>query len=252
MLSIQQAAKLAGTTSRALRHYDDIGLVPPSRFGTNGYRYYDDDALVRLQRVLLLRELGLGLPQIGELLDAEVPASSALRIHLELLRGEQRRLGRQIAAVEHTIDALTHGGDLMPSVMFDGFDHTQYRQEVEQRWGERAYADASAWWRDIGSEQRAVWKAEVERLNADWTAAAADDAVEPHCAVGQELAARHVAWLRSIPGTPAAGAEGDLDGYVRGLAQLYADDERFAANYGGLHGARFVRDALLSYLDAAR
>ena len=46
--SIQEIAKLAGTTSRTLRHYDDIGLVAPARIGSNGYRYYDDAALVRL------------------------------------------------------------------------------------------------------------------------------------------------------------------------------------------------------------
>ena len=39
--SIQQIAKIAGTTSRTLRHYGDIGLLPPSSIGHNGYRYYD-------------------------------------------------------------------------------------------------------------------------------------------------------------------------------------------------------------------
>ena len=72
--SIQQIAKLAGTTSRTLRHYDDIGLLPPSSVGHNGYRHYDRDALVRLQRILLLRDLGLGLPQIGEVLAREAVA----------------------------------------------------------------------------------------------------------------------------------------------------------------------------------
>ncbi len=66
--SIQEIARLAGTTSRTLRHYDDIGLLPPSRIAPNGYRHYDAAALVRLQRILLLRELGLGLPQIAEVL----------------------------------------------------------------------------------------------------------------------------------------------------------------------------------------
>ena len=70
--SIQEIAKLAGTTSRTLRHYDDIGLLPPTRIGGNGYRYYDDDALVRLQRIMLLRDLGLGLPAIADVLDARV------------------------------------------------------------------------------------------------------------------------------------------------------------------------------------
>src|SRR6478735_804597 len=67
--SIQEVARLAGTTSRTLRHYDAVGLLPPSRVAANGYRHYDADALVRLQRILLLRDLGLGLPAIREALD---------------------------------------------------------------------------------------------------------------------------------------------------------------------------------------
>ena len=66
--SIQDIARRAGTTSRTLRYYDAIGLLEPSRIGSNGYRYYDQAALVRLQRILLLRELGLGLPAIAEAL----------------------------------------------------------------------------------------------------------------------------------------------------------------------------------------
>ena len=66
----------------------------------------------------------------------------------------------------------------------------------------------------------------------------------------QALAARHVAWLRGIPGTPAATPGGDVAGYVRGLGELYVADPRFAANYGGQAGAEFVRAALAAYADA--
>jgi len=81
--SIQEIAKMAGTTSRALRHYDDIGLLKPSRTGHNGYRYYDGPALVQLQRILMLRELGLGLPAIAEVLNRETDTVKALSGHLE-------------------------------------------------------------------------------------------------------------------------------------------------------------------------
>ena len=100
--SIQEIARLAGTTSRTLRHYDDIGLLPPARIGANGYRYYDRDALVRLQRILLLRDLGLGLPAIARVLDDQRDAAPALRDHLRWLRVERERLARQIASVEST------------------------------------------------------------------------------------------------------------------------------------------------------
>ena len=98
MWSVQQVARAAGTTSRTLRHYDDIGLLPPARVGANGYRYYDDDDLVRLQRILLLRDLGLALTTIAEVLDGERDAVAALRTHLDLLVQERERLDRRIAS----------------------------------------------------------------------------------------------------------------------------------------------------------
>lgn len=247
--SIQQIARLAGTTSRTLRHYDELGLVPPSRIGSNGYRYYDEHALVRLQRVLLLRELGLGLPQIADVLAQEYDEASALTTHLSLLRQEQDRLARQIAAVEHTINALRGGEELMAETMFDGFDHTQYKDEVEQRWGKDAYARSNAWYQGMSDEERRDWLARAEQLSLDWIAAAEAADITPDSPQAQDLAHRHIDWLRGIPGTPAAEPGGDLVAYVRALAEGYVADERFAANYGGVDGASFVRDALLAYIE---
>ena len=248
--SVQQIARLAGTTSRTLRHYDDIGLLKPSRTGVNGYRYYDQDALVRLQRILLLRELGLGLTAVAEVLDRESDAETALGRHLAWLHKEQDRLARQIASVRQTIEAVKEGGGIMAENMFDGFDHTQYKEEVEERWGKDAYAASDAWWREMQASEREAWKRRSHELAGDWTAAATSG-VTTDSSEAQELARRHVEWLRGIPGTPAAvpagGGTRDIKGYVAGLAEMYVADPRFAANYGGAAGAAFVRDALRIY-----
>ena len=245
--SIQEVAKLAGTTSRALRHYGTIGLLEPSRVGHNGYRYYDEESLVRLQRILLLRELGLGLPAVAEVLEQQEDQAAALRTHLAWLRQEQDRLARQARAVESTIEQLEGGGQLMAQDMFDGFDHTQYKEEVESRWGAKAYADSDRWWRGLGTEGQQEWKGRVARLMDDWRAAAASGA-SPESDTAQTLAARHVEWLGSIPGTPGY-PEGPAKAYVLGLADMYVADERFAANYGGADGATYVRDALRAYAE---
>jgi MerR family transcriptional regulator, thiopeptide resistance regulator len=247
--SVQQIAKLAGTTSRTLRHYDDIGLLKPSRTGENGYRYYDQEALVRLQRILLLRELGLGLPAVAEVIGSESDAAAALGRHLAWLRQEQERLRRQIASVQQTIEAVQEGGGIMAEEMFNGFDHTQYREEVEQRWGKDAYAAGDAWWRGMLASEKDDWKRRSQQLGSDWTAAAASG-LAPDSQQAQELARRHFEWLRGIPGTPAAnGRDGDIKGYVTGLGEMYLADPRFAANYGGDAGAAFVRDALRIYAE---
>ncbi|TQJ30528.1 TipAS antibiotic-recognition domain-containing protein [Microbacterium sp. SLBN-146] len=247
--SIQEIARLTGTTSRTLRHYDDIGLLPPSSTGRNGYRHYDAAALLRLQRILLLRDLGLGLPAIGEVLSRHRSEAEALERHLEWLRGEQTRLARQIASVESTITAVRGGERLMAEKMFDGFDHTAYKAEVEERWGADAYGTADRWWRGLSRDDRSAFQERGSALSRDWIAAA-ESAQAPDGPEAQALAERHVQWLASAPGTPRGA---DLAGYLTGLGDMYVADQRFGAHYatrhGGTEGAGFVRDALRVYAE---
>lgn len=221
--------------------------MTPSRIGSNGYRYYDGAALVRLQRVLLLRELGLGIPAISEVLAGRRDDSDALTSHLTWLGQEKDRLDRQIASVERTIHSLTRGEEPMAEDMFDGFDHTQYREEVEERWGRDAYAAGDAWWRGMSRDEKAAWRERAAQLGADWIVVAESE-VEPGSEQAQALAQRQFDWLRGIPGTPGYPA-GPARDYFVGLGELYVADERFAANYGGVDGATFARDAMRIFAD---
>jgi DNA-binding transcriptional MerR regulator len=246
--SIQDIARIAGTTSRTLRHYGDVGLLLPSRVGSNGYRYYDEHALARLQRILMLRDLGLGIPAIAEVLEGQRDNASALLGHLQWLRQEKDRLDRQIASVESTIVKMEGGEQLMAEEMFDGFDHTQYKEEVEERWGKRAYADSDRWWRSMSAEEKRSWQKVAADLGADWIDAA-KRGVAPESDEAQALAKRHADWLGGIPGTPGGGTGTPAKEYFAGLGELYVADDRFAANYGGTAGATFVRDAMKVYAD---
>ena len=237
---IAEVARLAGTTSRTLRHYGDVGLLEPSRVGANGYRYYDTGALTRLQRILMLRRLGLGVAAIGDVLDA-ADDTSALRAHLQGLRAESERLDRQIASVERTITSIEKGVPIMAGEMFDGFDHTQYKQEVEARWGEAAYADSDRWWRGLGPDGQQAFAAEHVEIAAGW-AQLRDSGAPVDGAEAQALARRHPAWITTGWGNRAPDAD-----QLAGLAEIYVADERFAANYGGVHGATYVRDALTHF-----
>lgn len=244
--SIQEIAKLSGTTSRTLRHYDVMGLLKPSSVGANGYRHYDQDALTTLQRILLLRELGLGLPAIADVLAGQTQHADALLAHLRWLQQEKQRLDRQIGAIETTIKKLESKEQLMAEEMLDGFDHIQYKDEVEERWGKDAYAASDTWWRGQSAEQKGEWKRRSDELAAAWVAGVASGAT-PDSDEAQALAQRHFDWLRSMPGTPGSDADGPSKEYFTGLAQTYAADARFAANYGGQAGAEFVRDAMVVY-----
>lgn len=246
--SIQDIARLAGTTSRTLRHYDDVGLVKPSRIGDNGYRYYDADALVRLQRVLLLRELGLGIPAIGEVLAGQRDDAAALRTHLEWLDHEQGRLARQRASVERTITELEGGEKPMAEKMFDGFDHTQYKDEVEQRWGTESYEKSDAWWRSRSQNEKDDFMIAAAELIQAWVDVATSG-VSADSDEAQAVAQRQYDWLSGIPGTPRTPEGRASRDYYTGLAEMYVADERFAKNYGGNEGAPFVRDAMLAFAD---
>jgi DNA-binding transcriptional MerR regulator len=242
--AIGDVARLTGITSRTLRHYDDIGLLPATRTGPGGVRRYDGAALVRLQRILLLRELGVPLPRIGAILDGHTDNGAALRVHLGWLRAQRERIDRQITSVERTVAALSstdEGGRLMAQDMLDGFDHTQYRQEVDQRWGTQAYDRSDRWWRALDSQGRQEFLAQGTALGEDWRRAY-EEGVPVDDARALALAQRHADWVAQGWG----GTRPDPDALL-GLGELYVADPRFAAHYGGAEGAAYVRDVLQAY-----
>ncbi|MFE3228106.1 MerR family transcriptional regulator [Nocardia sp. NPDC059228] len=241
--SIQELAKVARTTSRTLRHYGDLGLLPPSRIGSNGYRYYDQESLVRLQRILLLRELGLGLPAIAEVLAGQKDTAAALRTHLELLKHEQDRIARQITSVQTTLRKTEAGEQLMANEVFDGFDHARYRDEVIERWGKDAWESGDRWWNSMSeAEKKAHLQTHVD-IAADYGRAHAAGVPVDSDEV-QAIVQRHYDWLGTTPTGGPVNAQ-----YFNGLGDMYVADQRFAKNYDK-HGhgtAAYVRDAMRVY-----
>jgi MerR family transcriptional regulator, thiopeptide resistance regulator len=243
--SIQQAARAAGTTSRTLRHYHAIGLLPPSRVGANGYRYYDEAALLRLQRILLLRDLGLGLGAVAQALGGVTEPATALRAHLELLEQERARIGRQIESVRNTLRRIETGERLMAHEMFDGFDHSRYREEVTQRWGEEAWQRGEAWWRALSESERRRFGETQVAIAADFANALRAGST-PDSDEVQAIAQRHFEWV-------ALGWQGrrPTAAAFTGLGEMYVADPRFADAYDrhGAGTAAFVRDAMGTFAE---
>ncbi|MFE5855933.1 TipAS antibiotic-recognition domain-containing protein [Streptomyces sp. NPDC056500] len=238
--SIQEIARRAGTTSRTLRHYGELGLLEPTRVGSNGYRYYGPDALIRLQRILLLRELGLGLPAIAEVLEGQRDTAAALRTHLRLLERERERIGRQIASVRTTLHKTESGEELMAEEVLDGFDHTQYEQEVSERWGRDAYRKGDQWWRSLTDAERREFMAQQTTIAKDF-ARALKDGIAADSEAAQTIARRQYDWLSVL--------EAPSKSHFIGLGDMYVADERFTAVYDqhGVGTAAFVRDAMRVY-----
>ena len=243
LVPITGLAAATGLTSRTLRHYEAIGLLIPAATGPSGVRYYGPAELERLQGILVLRELGLSLSKIGEALDLPGTVPRILEGHLKQLEDKVIQIQTMIAATRKTMKNRAEGTSTRMEEMFEGFDHTQYKEEVQQRWGKKSYEDSDKWWRSKTESERAEWKQLQDDLLADWRAAATSG-LDPAGAEAQKLAERQENWLGSIPGTPGYGTGMVPAAYLLGLADMYVSDERFGANYGGQAGAQFVREAL--------
>jgi DNA-binding transcriptional MerR regulator len=240
-------ARWAGVTSRTLRHYDDVGLVRPACTGANGQRYYGRAELLRLQEVLVLRELGLPLDDIARVLDDGEDRASALRRHHAALLAERDRLARLATTVERTIhDIETKEAGMRPEELFEGFDAEKqrgYEAELVDRYGEQAQEKIDESWRRIGG----MSKDDVARIQADLAerdaeyAALLDEGVDPADPRVQAVTARHHAWVSQF-WTPDAEA-------FAGLGDMYVEHPEFHARYDAIRPglAEYVRDAMAVY-----
>ncbi|MEW1754556.1 MerR family transcriptional regulator [Streptomyces angustmyceticus] len=135
---IAEVARMSGVTARTLRHYDEIGLLPPARIGANGHRYYAEHQLLLLQQILVLRALGLGLPEIGRVLADQVDEVAALRGHHQRLLAERDRIDALARTVSRTIAELEQSrkdGTTMTTVnrpenLFEGVRPAQYEDSL--------------------------------------------------------------------------------------------------------------------------
>jgi MerR family transcriptional regulator, thiopeptide resistance regulator len=245
--SIAQVARMSGVTARTLRHYDEIGLLEPDHVGGNGYRYYEEPQLLRLQQILVLRELGLGLADIAEAIDSEPDTLVALRRQHARLIVERDRLSRVAETVRRTIVELEGKPEMSvhinrPENLFEGFDQSQYDDEARERWpeefeqaqakrGTMTDADMERWQREATAAM--IRMAEFMAAGTPVDDPAVQDEVHQHYQV-------ICAWW-----TPNRTA-------YRCLGQMYVDDERFKANYDkiavGL--AEYQAAAMAAYADA--
>ncbi|MGP9528763.1 MerR family transcriptional regulator [Glutamicibacter sp. AOP5-A2-18] len=243
---MQQLAERAGISGRTLRHYHQIGLLKPDRVGSNGYRYYGSLAVSRLQRILMLRQTGMSLGDIADVLDA--PATTevevqALTEHLEFLAREHDALNRRINAVEHTLSMRRQGREPRMDVMLEGFND-RYEQEVVERWGRGAFDASNQWWHGKSFQQQQAWKTRADALVARWREIQ-ENGHEADSPVAQEHAAVHLEWFKEIPGTPThAGDTAKSSDMVRGLADQYESNSEFHTVFGTPEAAAFAANAL--------
>lgn len=107
LLRAKEFAEKCGVTVRTLHFYDRLGLLAPTARTESGYRLYGESDLERLEQILALRFVGLGLDQIKHLLDGPPqPLADALRMQRNIILEEKRRLDLVLGALDEAELAL--------------------------------------------------------------------------------------------------------------------------------------------------
>ncbi|AZM90785.1 MULTISPECIES: MerR family transcriptional regulator [Streptomyces] len=120
---IGELACATGTTARALRHYEQAGLISSER-APNGYRVYEERAVVRVRNIRVLLEAGLTLEDVrvfAPCLDGDVaagpPSAGGLAVARERLAVLEARIAAQTAARERLREALERAGQIVEASM---------------------------------------------------------------------------------------------------------------------------------------
>ena len=226
-MTVGEVSTLLGVSVRALHHWDETGLVHPSRRSAAGYRLYCEADIMRIQQVLVYRQTGMSLADIKMVLDEpETDAMTHLRRQRELVQGQVSHLQQMLNSIDMVMEIHQSGARISVAEMAEiwGTDWDPvYVEEARARWG-----DTPEW---AESYQR---KARMSR--ADW-----EQAHEETVALETALAD---AMRNGVePGSPEANAlarwhRKDFNRWFEVstskqvlIARGYVADERYARYY---------------------
>ncbi|OLO81208.1 MerR family transcriptional regulator [Actinomyces naeslundii] len=226
-MTVGEVSTLLGVSVRALHHWDETGLVHPSRRSAAGYRLYCEADIMRIQQVLVYRQTGMNLADIKMVLDEpETDAMTHLRRQRELVQGQVSHLQQMLKSINMVMEIHQSGARISVAEMAEiwGTDwDPAYIGEAQARWG-----DTEDW------AESARRKSQMTRT--DW-----EQAHEETVALEAALAEAMCSGVE--PGSPEANAlarwhRKDLNRWFEVstskqvlIARDYVVDERFARYY---------------------
>jgi DNA-binding transcriptional MerR regulator len=243
--TVNQLAKLAHVSVRTLHYYDEVGLLKPARIEKNGYRYYGEEELLRLQQILFFKELEFPLEEIKRLmLNPNFNITSALHEQKGLIELKRKRLTTILKTIDKTIDKIEKEQPMEDQELYNGLSNEEleaYAKEAEKRWGNtEAYKQSKERAAKMSKQDIEDLKKNGDLFNKKLAASVHFGATSPEF---QELVQQHYDSLRMF-------YEPNLEMY-KGLANLYVDDPRFTDAYDrytpGL--AKFMREAMLYFIE---
>jgi len=244
--TVKQLSDLAEVSVRTLHYYDEIGLLHPSKVGANGYRYYDDEALYRLQQILFYREIGLELMQIKEILNSpNFDLVAALRSHRTVLQEKINRLQKLVSTVDSTIMHRVGEIEMSKKRLFEAFSdekQKQYEREARLQWGPDTVNQSIKLWNSYTDAQKQAIAEEGNQIYSDIV-----DALEARkSAQDEEVQAIFRRWHQHL----RYFYEPNLD-ILRGLGEGYNSHPDFIANFQKLHPdlPQYLQDGITQYVD---
>ena len=244
MYTVKQLSELAGVSIRTLHYYDEIALLKPSAVGDNGYRYYGEEALYRLQQILFFREMDLGLLQIKDMVDnQDFDLVAALNQHRDALQAKIDRLQNLIQTVDSTIMHLVGEVEMSKKQLFTAFNEEEekrYAQEAAEAYGEERVRESYKRWNSYSQQQKQQIGEEGNAVYADLVEAMPKGADSP------DVQAILVRWHQHLRYFYEPTPE-----ILRGLGQLYNSHPDFIANFQKLHPdlPAFLEQAIAVYCE---
>ncbi len=218
-MQIKEFAGFTGVSVRTLHYYDEIGLLKPAFTDKqNGYRFYDEKSLLRMQEILFYRELDFSLRSIGEILSSpNYDKNKALKEQKLLLTLKKQRLEQLISA----IDGAVKGENVMKA--FDNSEFEKHKAEAKEKWGQTpAYKEHAEKTKHYTKEK---WNSLAEGMNyilAEFTVCM-KKGEEPDSAEAQNL-------VETLQNHITENYYLCTNEILAGLGKMYVADERFKNN----------------------
>lgn len=242
-LHVREFAKLTGVSVRTLHFYDEIGLLKPSSVDEqNGYRFYDECSLTRMQEILFYRELDFPLKEIRMILSSpDYDKQNALKEQKRLLTLKKERLERLISALDGAMK-----GEFVNMNVFDNSEfeakREEYAKEAKEKWGDTAaYKESAEKTADYSADR---WE-QVNSVMNDKIAEFADCKRKGFAPDSKQAQALAKNWQDFITENYYTCTKEIL----ASLGEMYVADQRFLKNIDR-HGngtARFMSDAIKAY-----
>lgn len=242
--TVKEIADLAGVSVRTLHYYDEIGLLSPSRVGSNGYRHYEAPELFRLQQILLYREMGFELKQVASILDRpDFNPLQSLIEHRCALERKIERLQVLIGTVDRTLAKLKGELDMDEKGIFNGLSSEEqegYKQEAIELWGTEEVKPSYERWSSYSEAQQQKILDEGNAIYADLVECMPNGVESPEA---QSVMAR---WHRNLRYFYEPSIE-----RMRGLGEMYVNHPEFAHRLRNRHPdlPEFLCSAIRAYCD---